>query len=144
MTFRLLVLILGLWMSLKSVYALPYPTETDLKAAYCAVVNKSLLDQVKPFENISSEMKNQVVRIESMVKRLVIYSQQRLDFVDAGPMISAMKFATQDIEESDKIVLNCIEKNGGGVVGSRACSNMPETDLTLRFRRCNSINWLPF
>lgn len=144
MTLRLPVLFLGLWMSLKSVYALSYPTDIDLRAAYCAVVNKSVLNQVKQFENISPEMKNRVTEYESMVQRLVIYSQQRLNFVDADPMISAMKFATQDFEESEKVSNACVEKNGGGWVGAKKCMEMPETELTKRLRRCNSINWLPF
>ena len=144
MEFRLFLIFYGLLIPLKNTYAAPYPTDIDLRAAYCTVVNKNLLNLIKPFENLSPEMKNEVVKKESMVQRLGVYSQQRLNFVDASPMISAMQFATKDIEESDKIVNACVEKFGGGREASLKCGDMPETELTKRLRRCNSINWLPY
>ena len=141
---RLILLFYGLLIPFKITYALPYPTDIDLRAAYCTVVNKSLVNQIKPFENLSPEMKNEVAKHESMVQRLGVYSQQRLNFVDAGPMISAMKFATKDIEESEKEANACVEKFGGGWEATKKCGDVPETELTKRLRRCNSINWLPY
>ena len=141
------IIILGYLFFNNITLAREYPTTIDLRAAYCIKVTQNLIGLLKPFEQMSEEMKSAIQEEESKLNKLQTFVKERIGYIYSQPIITAMQSAIKDWEDSNKESKKCLANKGGNQsfeTAQECIDNSPANDLTLRLRRCNSINWLPY
>ena len=86
-----------------------YPTETDLKAAYCIPILQNAIESMTKFEHYPN-LKNFSDKYKANLERVQFYLIPRIDFIDPTAVMAATKSAELDLEERKRISKFCSAK----------------------------------
>lgn len=127
-----------------------YPTETDLKAAYCIPTLQNAIESTIKFED-NPNLKNLLDKYKANLERIQVYLIPRIDYIDPTLVIAATKSAELDLEERKRISKFCIakfsnldDKDKKKLNEILKCSNSEGSEIITRQEKCFQGNFLPY
>ncbi len=127
-----------------------YPTETDLKAAYCIPTLQNAIEFLTKFEH-SPNLKNLSDKYKANLERIQVYLIPRIDFIDPTAVMAATKSAELDLDERKRISKFCSakfsnldDKDKNKLKELLKCSDSEASEITIRQEKCFQGNFLPY
>lgn len=90
-------------------YARDYPSDVDLKTAYCIKVKQNLIKILTPFSNLQEFAAPYQEEVKKL-NRMRTYLGPKYQYLKIEPLIIAAKNAEQDIADSEKSLKFCSRK----------------------------------
>ena len=127
-----------------------YPTETDLKAAYCIPILQNAIESMTKFEHYPN-LKNFSDKYKANLERVQFYLIPRIDFIDPTAVMAATKSAELDIEERKRISKFCSakfsnldDKDKKKLKELLKCNDSEASEIIIREEKCFQGNFLPY
>ena len=127
-----------------------YPSETDLKAAYCIPVLQNAIEFMTKFDSYP-DLKSLTDKDRATLIRIEAYLIPRIKFVDSKALIVATKSAELDLEETKRINNFCTakfsnldDKDKKKLKEILKCQDSEGSEITLRTEKCFKGNFLPY
>ena len=131
-----------------------YPSDIDLKTAYCIRITKHLLEMLAPFASLEA-MRPGIDEQSRNLARMQAYLIPKLSRIDPDPILLAAQSADKDIAAVNAIAKKC------GVGMPTDASKISKSDFeraekctaeenrfdggrAKRVQACNDPSWLPF
>ncbi len=138
-------------------YAKDYPTDIDLKTAYCIRIQKNLIALVEPLENYNDESIGMYQEEIEKLKRMQAYLIPKIPYLKIEPLMIATQSAEKDLAASSKSRKFCSKKHpkeATETIERRFLFNycLEEQDKldfgrearTARMQGCHEPTWLPY
>jgi hypothetical protein len=127
-----------------------YPSNIDLKAAYCLEIKKSTFELVKNTRGLTKELDFQIDKNKNEINLLQNFLITRIPYVDQLPIVAATEAAKTDWKSLRDLTRLCFEKVDKTrpyqeyKVEADECIAKSSSDIRERAKSCHSLTWLPY
>ena len=127
-----------------------YPSNIDLKAAYCLEIKKSTFELVKDTKGLTKELDFLLNEHKNEINRLKNFLLTRIPYIDHLPIVAATEAAKADWKSLSDLTSLCFEKVDKTrpyqeyKVEADECIAKSSSDIRERAKSCQSLTWLPY
>jgi hypothetical protein len=124
------------------------PNETDLQAAYCSSIIKSMITTLTPLASVSQDyaskqmVNKELSKLNDNLQRIQSYINPRLNSLDSTSILAAVKRGEEDNVRAGHDSQNCY--NSCKKDKSCLLNCIDTSKASLRMRKCNELTFLPY
>ena len=134
-----------------------YPSDTDLKTAYCIRVMQHGVDFFSSKLSNVPEMKPYQQKMENTLNRMKVYLLPKVPYLEVEPLMIATKNAERDLADANKSIEYCSKKYPNpatlskehGILYFDCITQQNKSDVefesrSARLQSCQNPTWLPY
>lgn len=138
-------------------YARDYPSDIDLKTAYCIGFKKDALEDLKLLANSYDELKGPYQEEIEKLTRMRAYLVPKIQYLKTQPLNVAMQMAKKDLAANGKSTRFCSKKYPNpatpteehSILFFNCVKEQDKLDFgyearAARIQSCDELTWLPY